>query len=112
MKTNENDNFLLYVPMRKHDNWERRNGRVVLIFYHDKPIEKFFRWLVGKSNITDMELDDMGSIVWENIDNKNNIYEIGQFLVKNYGEGCEPVYERLIMYLRYLNRKGWISFSK
>jgi hypothetical protein len=106
------DNFLLYIPKKKHEAWEVRNGKVYLIFHHDKVAEKFIRWLVKKPNISDMQLDEIGSEVWQRIDDQKTVYGIGQDLVNNFGEKIEPVYDRLIIYLRYLNKKGWVSFER
>lgn len=106
------DNFLMYVPKQKHDIWEVRKGRVFLIFDHNKAAEKFVRWLVKKPYVSDVELDEMGSRVWQSIDGKKSVYDIGQELLKEFGDKCQPIYERLIMYIRYLNRKGWISFDR
>lgn len=109
---NKKDNFMLYIPQKKHENWEERKGKVYLIFYHDKWIEKLARWLVKKSYVSDVELDDLGSSVWKLIDGKNTVYDLGKKLIDKYGDKCEPVYDRLTLYLRYLNRKGWISFER
>lgn len=111
-KNTKDDNFMLYVPKKKHTAWELRNSLVYLVFKHDKTAEKFLRWLVKKPTVSDLELDEIGSIVWQAIDGNRNVYEIGQKLLEEKGEGCQPVYDRLIMYLRYLNRKGWITFEK
>jgi hypothetical protein len=113
MKENhKEDNFLLYIPKIKHEVWEVRDDKVYLVFHHDRIIEKFIRWLVKKPNISDMQLDEIGSEVWKCIDGQKSVYEIGQELVNNFGEKIDPVYDRLIMYLRFLNRKGWISFER
>lgn len=113
MKINSNkDNFLLYIPRKRHMDWELRKGRVYLIFNHDKSAEKFLRWLVKKPYISDIELDEIGSFVWESIDGGKTIYDISMNMVEKYGESCQPIYERIIMYLRYLNKKGWIAFDK
>jgi hypothetical protein len=110
-KKNE-DNFLTYVPEIKHKTYELKNGHIFLLFYHNKPVEKFLRWLVKKPNVSDIELDDVGSKVWELIDGKRNVYEIGQQLESELGEKCQPTYDRLVMYLRYLIRRGWVSIKK
>ena len=106
------DNFLLYIPVKKHLEYEAKNGYVYLIFHHDKAIEKFLRRLVKKPAVSDIKLDDLGTFVWQSIDGKKNVYEIGKDLKKKFGNRCEPVYDRLIMYLRYLSKKGWIAFEK
>jgi hypothetical protein len=114
MKDNNHkeDNFLLYIPNKKHMEWEERNGKVYLIFHHDKMAEKFLRWLVKKPFVSDLELDDLGSSTWRLIDGERSVHEIAQSLLKQYGKAVEPVNERLIMYLRHLNKKGWISFHR
>lgn len=106
------DNFLQYIPRRKHDNWELRGEKVFLIFNHDKMVEKVLRWLVKKPYVSDIELDDLGSRVWQLIDGKSSILQIGEEILKECGKTCEPVYERLTMYFRYLNKKGWVSFER
>lgn len=111
-KETKDDNFLLYIPKLKHTAWEKRNNKVLLIFYHNKSIEKFVRWLVKKPYVSDIELDEMGSVVWQQIDGKQTVFEIGEKLKEKYGEKCDPVYDRLIMYLRYLVRKGWVQLDR
>lgn len=114
MKTTKkkSDNFLLYVPKKKHTTWEERKGKVFLIFHHDKLIERFMRWLVKKPTVTDIELDDMASFVWKLIDGQKTMGQIMDKMREKYGDKCEPLEERLGMYISYLNRRGWISFSK
>lgn len=111
-KVKKEDNFLLYVPRKKHDNWEIRHNAVYLIFHHEKPVEKFMRWLAKKPTVSDVELDEIGSAVWLLIDGERSVHDISQELLEKFGEGCQPVYDRLIMYLRYLNRKGWIAYDR
>lgn len=106
------DNFLLYIPRKKHLTFEVNKGIVKLIFHHDKAVERFVRWLVKKPRTSDVELDKYGSRVWLLIDGNNSIYDIGQILLQEFGDKIEPVYDRLVMFVRYLNRKGWISFEK
>lgn len=112
-KKNVQDNFLEYIPCKRHKTWEvNKNGNINLIFYHDKLVEKFMRWLVKKPYKSDIELDELGSTVWNLVNGKNNVFDIGKKLTDEYGDKCQPVYDRLIMYLRYLNRRGWIYFER
>lgn len=104
------DNFMLYIPEKKHETWEVRKKKVYLIFYHDRFAEKLVRWLVKKPYVSDVELDELGSATWQLIDSKSTVYDIAQKLSEQFGEKCQPINERLVMYLRYLNKKGWIRF--
>jgi hypothetical protein len=112
MKKITDDNFLLYIPKKKHNSFEINKDKVKLIFHHDKPIEKFVRWLVKKPYKSDLELDKLGSRVWMLIDGNTTVLDIGKILKEEFGEKCEPAYDRLIMFLRYVNRKGWITFDR
>lgn len=113
MKEKGKDNFLLYIPHRSNNvEWENRKGKVVLIFHHDKLIEKTVRLFIKRPKTTTLELDEIGSAVWKLIDGEKNIYEIGQKLKEEFGDKAEPLYERLIMFIRYLNKRRWIYFSK
>ncbi len=49
------ENFLLYIPVKKHKAFEEKNNRVYLIFHHDKLIEKIARKLFKKPAITDID---------------------------------------------------------
>lgn len=105
------DNFLLFVPHIKHETWEEKEDGVYLIFYHNHPVQKLANWLVKKPNKSDIKLDELGSEVWKSMDGSRNIYDIGQLVRAKFGESCEPLYDRLVLYLRYLNRRGWIYFE-
>ncbi|MGF7057411.1 PqqD family protein [Brassicibacter mesophilus] len=112
MSKKSKDNFLLYIPSRNHDTWKEKNGNIYLIIHHDKLAEKITSWLTKRPTATDVKLDELGTFVWKEIDDRKTVYDIGQCLFKQFGDKCEPIYERLIMYLRYLNKKGWIRFRK
>jgi len=111
-KKKNSDNFLLYVPVIKHTEWIEKENKVFLLFHYNRPIERLAAWLVRKPRTTDMKLDKLGSRVWKLIDGKKTVYDISQCLLNNYGDEYEPVYDRLTMYLRYINKKGWIRFEK
>ena len=101
---------MLYIPFKNHKDWIEKENIVYLIFHHDRRIEKFVSWLTNKPKVTDIELDKLGTNVWKLINGERTVYDIGQCLSESYGKECESVYDRLIMYLRYLNKKGWIKF--
>ena len=108
------DNFMLYIPKKKSIKWEmdKSQGHVKFVFYHDKAIERFLRWLVKKPRVSDMTLDAIGTDTWLLIDGKNTVNEISKKLYEKYEERCNPKNNSLIMYLRHMNRRGWISFDK
>ena len=111
-KEKSQENFLLYRPLRKIELWEVNDGKVKLFFHHNKPVEKFMRWLIKKSKISDIELDDRGSMVWQLCDGTKTLYEIAVAMAKRFNDTEQNAIDRLIMFVRYLSRKGWITFEK
>lgn len=111
-KSKKQENFLLYIPVKNHKTFEEKNNRVYLIFHHDKLVEKITRKLFKKPAITDIELDELGSEVWRLIDGNKNILQIIERMKEKFGQKCEPINERLILFIRYLNKRNWINFKK
>lgn len=107
----QNNNYLLFVPLKKHFDWKVEEKSIKLIFYHDRMAERFLRWLVKKPLASDLEFDKAGSIVWLAIDGHRTVYEIWEMLNQEFGADYDPDYKRLILFLNYLNKKGWITFS-
>ncbi|MBW9155567.1 PqqD family protein [Clostridium tagluense] len=57
----------------------------------------------------------MGSMVWQlcdGTDGTKTVYDIALAIVERFNETEQNVINRLIMFLRYLSRKGWITFEK
>lgn len=106
------DNYLLYIPKKKHREWELKEDKVLLVFHHDRWIERLMRWLVKKPYVSDITLDDVGSKVWLAIDDTRTVFEIAQKLLEEYGPSFDPDYKRVTLFLNYLNKKGWISFAR
>lgn len=79
----EEKNFLLYIPEIKHSNYKvDENNIVTLYFEHNKFMERVARWLVKKSNISDMVFDEKSSLVWLLIDGEKSIYDIAMEMAK------------------------------
>ena len=107
----QQNNYLMYLPRKKHLDWKVEGNLIKLIFHHDRMAERFLRWLVNKPLASDLELDKAGSIVWLAIDGHRTVYEIWGMLNQEFGTNYDPDYKRLILFLNYLNKKGWIAFS-
>lgn len=111
-KKKNKENFLLFIPIKEHNEWIERGDNIYLVFHFDRLIERFVSWATKKPKMADVKLDIIGTKVWQLIDGEKTVYDIGQLLLDEYGEKCQPVYKRLIMYLRYLNKKKWIRFER
>jgi len=111
MKKNEK-NFLDIIPIKLHLNYKKNNGNINLIFTHDSLLQKFLRWMTKKGNTSSLELDGLGSVVWENIDGKNTIYDIINILLEKEKDSYESMQERVFMFIRLLKNKKIIDFKE
>lgn len=111
-KKNESKNYLDFIPMKseKIQYKEEEGGNIQLIVprtsFFDKVAIKFF----FSPEAFKIDLDDMGSFIWNNIDGEKNVYEIGELVKERFGEDAEPLYERLAEYLNILMNNKFIKF--
>lgn len=81
-------------------------GIVTICEKQDYLIQRFFRKLhVRIPQYKKITLDEMGSFVFLQIDGVRSVGEIGKNLEDAFGEKASPVYERLLQYLNYINKK-------
>ena len=53
----------------------------------------------------------MGSFIWQYIDGKKTVYEISEYVSEHFKEKANPLYERLIKYLKILESYGFITLK-
>ncbi|HZK52914.1 MAG TPA: PqqD family peptide modification chaperone [Desulfosporosinus sp.] len=105
-------NFALYVPVIKYMNWENINGRVKLYFSIKDPVRRLAGWLVKKSPANDLTFDELSSMTWLLVDGKKTIFEISKFVNIDNKDTMEESLRRVITFLRYIAKKGWITFKE
>ena len=105
-------NFALYIPKLKNNNWELMdNGKVLLKLTVKDPVRRFAGWLVKKSPKTELELDELSSKAWCLIDGKRSIYEISKEMSKDSNDP-EDELRRLVTFIRYCSKKGWVTYKE
>jgi hypothetical protein len=104
-------NFALYVPVIKHQQWENNPGGVTLYITTRDPVKKFAGWLMKKSPVTTLDLDEMGSKAWLLIDGEKSIYEISKEINKDSKDSSKEALRRPVTFIRYLAKKGWVTFK-
>lgn len=108
----EKYNFVLYVPEIKHDRWEEKYGKVTLYYEVTDPVKRFAAWLVKKPKVCDIEFDELCSSAWLLMDGERSIYDIAKIVSSKAGDDIDESLRRLIIYLKYLAKRGWITFKK
>jgi hypothetical protein len=115
MRKKEDKNFLLYVPKRriKRITWEKRDdGNITLLIKRNSPMEKALAFMFNSPKVVSLDLDDLGSRVWSLCDGERNIVEIGKTIKNEFGEQAEPVYERLVEFIRILQKNSLIDLTE
>lgn len=105
-------NFALFVPQIKNDNWRNEDGKVVLCIKTTNPVKKALSWMVKKNPMTLLDLDDRCSAAWIYIDGRRTIYDIARLMSERYKEDINNELYRLITYLKFMSKRGWIKFKK
>ncbi len=113
-RNKKDENVLDYIPIRstKITYNKKENGLIEIILPRDSLIEKITRKLFFTPDKYRVELDKMGSFVWEQIDGERTIYEIAMLVKESFKEEAEPVYERLLQYINILRNNNFITFDR
>lgn len=110
MKKKKDKNYLEYIPVIEK-KWELSEDGLVEVTventgFYNTLAQKLFK----KPRFSFIKLDKYGSFVWQQIDGKKTIYEIGKILEKKHKEAGVRLYERLSAYFGILEGNGYVSF--
>ena len=112
MKKNKlDDNLLDYIPEKNDElRWEEDEG--VVLFVENRGwanfiAQKFFH----RPRFSQIHLDEMGSFIWRIIDGNRSIYDISILVKEEFGDNAEPLYNRLVQYMRTLEAYSFIKFK-
>ncbi len=106
-------NYLEYVPVHKPEiRYEVSEDKKVTLFQENTGL---FNWiaqkLFKKPRISQIHLDEMGNFIWPLIDGKRNLIDISELVRDEFGDKAEPLYNRLVQYIKTLEAYGFISVN-
>lgn len=107
------ENYLDYIP-RPNELFEckkNEKGRVEVKVHNKGVINKLAQVFFKKPKYSYIELDEFGTFVWDHMDGKNSIYEIGVQVKERFGKKAEPVYERLSQFIKILHNNHFIVYE-
>lgn len=98
------NNLLDYVPQRNQEmKWEKDEKNTVIIHvFHKGFWNRLAQTIFKRPKESRIELDKMGSYVWEQIDGFTDIYTIGKRMKEEFAKEHEMVYDRLAEYMKTL----------
>jgi hypothetical protein len=105
-------NFVLYVPEIKHHGFRVTDaGRVVLEF-EINPVKKLMGKLVNREAVSDLELDELSSSAWLSMDGTRSILDIARIQREKTGDDIDEAVRRIVRFMRYIAKRGWIRFKE
>lgn len=109
----EKKNYIDNIPKINDMKWEVLEDGIVEISventgFYNTIAQKLFK----RPRYSFIKLDEYGSFVWQQIDGKKTIYEIGKELGANHKGASTQLYERLAKYFAILERNKYIVFVK
>lgn len=111
-KTDEKktDNFLNYVySVPSGLTWTVSEEGTVTVDMENKGFTNTIaQKLFKRPRVSHIKLEGMGSFVFRCIDGKRSVYEIGQLVREEFRENAEPLYERLSVYIKQLEKLEFI----
>lgn len=113
-KITKDDNFLDLIPKKSNRyEWKLQEDNLVrIIIPRDNLLEKTVRLFFKTPETMKIDLDEMGSLVWQAIDNERDIEAIGEILKQEMKEAAEPLYQRLGTYINILRNNKFIELTK
>lgn len=105
-------NYLDYIP-QVNKKWElTKEGMVEITVENTGMFNRIAQKVFKKPRYSFIKLDEFGSCVWQEIDGKKTIYEIGQILKVQHQKAADQLYERLAKFMGILEHNRYIVFVK
>ena len=107
------DNFLEYRPARSPANtWDVNDaGLVTVHLVHRGFYAAIAQKLFHRPRVSHIELDELGSYVFQQMDGARTVEQIAQRVQAQFGEKAEPLYDRLTQYLNILRSNRFIYYQ-
>lgn len=107
-------NYLDFVPVH-HEQYGytiEDSGAVTLLVENKGVFNRIAQKCFKKPKISYIHLDEMGNFIWPLMDGKRTVYDISELVHEEFGEKAEPLYNRLVQYMRNLESYGFIRFKE
>lgn len=89
--------------MRQYERLENDTIRVFMPRFGKGKIGMFLQRVLHLEDFK-IDLDPIGSLVWEMSDGNRTLYEIGLQIRERFGDEVEPVFDRLAFFVRQMER--------
>jgi hypothetical protein len=102
------ENYLDYIPVIRSE-WD--DGETVTVHMVHRG---FYAWVAQKffhrPRVSYIQLDDIGSFLFRHMDGQRTVGDLAELVKAEFGEKAEPLYDRLVQYLKILRNNGFIDY--
>ena len=107
------ENYLDYIPVISEKNaWDvKENGLVTVHMVHRGLYAWIAQTFFHRPRVSHIDLDAMGSFIFQRIDGKRTVGEIAELVKAEFGKDAEPLYDRLVKYMQILRNNGFIRYA-
>lgn len=111
-KVKKQENYLDFIPrVNVLFEWEKNEeGKIEIKVYNKGIFNKIAQIFFKKPKYSFIELDEFGTFVFEQIDGKRTIYEIGEKVKEQFEAKVEPLYERLSLFIKILHKNHFVVY--
>lgn len=104
-------NYLDFVPtLNPLHTWEEKEGIITVHMVHQGFHHMIAQKLFRAPRISHITLDAFGSFLWKRIDGVRSVEDLAEELKSGFGEEAEPLYDRLVQYMRILQNNRFVLF--
>lgn len=113
MNKKKSANYLDFVPRTNARNtWDEKDGIVTVHMVNHGLYHRIAQFLFRSPRVSHIALDAYGSFLWQKIDGTRNVGDLAIALREEYGAEAEPLYDRLVHYMKILHNNRLILFRR
>ena len=75
-------------------------------------MKKLMGKLVSREPVSDIELDELSSSAWLSMDGTRSILDITRIQSEKTGDDIDEAVRRIVKFMRYIAKRGWIKFKE
>jgi hypothetical protein len=105
-------NFVLYVPEIRHRRFRVTDAGKVVLEFGINPVKKLMARLAHREPVSDIELDELASSAWLSMDGTRSILDVARLQSEKTGDDVDEAVRRMVMFTRFIAKRGWIRFKE
>lgn len=110
-KKKHSENYLDYVPaVNPIHTWGEKGGIVTVHMVHRGFYAGIAQKFFHTPRVSLIDLDKYGSFLWRQMDGTTNVGQLAEAMRNQFGSEAEPLYDRLVQYLRILHNNQLIVY--